>query len=134
MNMYQWEDHTADARLIIRGTHQEDLFQQGLLGMYAFMEPVKTERVAPLVNLDLKGRDRAQLLVDFLSSVITWSAVNKAHYHTLIIHQLEDNHLVALLEGHCVDRFGKDIKAATHHDVVLHKIHGGYEACIIFDI
>ena len=134
MNSYRWESHTADAQLIIQGRQEADLFQQGLHGVYAFMEPVKTEREAPIVNLNLDGRDMTQLLVDFLSNVVTWSAVHKAYYHTLVIKTITHNHLVGILEGHHVECFGKDIKAVTHHEAAIKRVEGHLEASIIFDI
>ena len=134
MNSYKWDGHTADARLLLRGKTEQDLLEQGLHGVYAFMKPVATERMAPIVNLNLQSKDMTHLLVDFLSNVVTWSAVHKAYYHTLRIHKINHNHLEAILEGHLVERFGKDIKAATHHEAAVHHVEGYFEGVVIFDI
>jgi SHS2 domain-containing protein len=133
-NSYEWAAHTADAQLIMHGVQEADLFQQGLLGVYEFMEPVTTEHQAPPVYIELRGRNMEQLLVDFLSNLVTWSYVNKAHYQRLIIHELTPHHFEAALEGNLVEQFGKDVKAVTYHHAQVTRVGDQFQAAVIFDI
>lgn len=134
MDAYRLDDHTADAKLVVYGTTKESLFQQGLLGVYDFMEPALSDVVAPTVTLELRGRDTTQLLVDFLSNVVTWSYINKSCYKTFTLDSLTNTSLTATLTGKLVKCFGKDLKAITHHKAYVKAIAGGFEAAVIFDI
>ena len=134
MDSHEWKLSAKEAKLTLKTKTEASLFSQGLHALYDFMDPVRGRGVAPIVNLDLKGTSLAHVLDQVLASTLTWSYQNKAHYHTIIIHQLLPNHIIAVLEGDIVDSFHRQLKQphahATHSD---HK-DGWFHASLTFDL
>jgi SHS2 domain-containing protein len=134
MDSHQWQTHASEARLILKAKTEAGLFEKGLHAIYDSMDPKRGNAVAPIVNLDLKGQDMAHLLVEFLSSVITWSHAHKAHYHTMIIHQISHSHLIAVLEGHAAESFKHEFKSVTTQGAHIDNTEGWFHANISFKL
>lgn len=131
MDSHQWQVHTTDAQLTLKTKTESGLFEKGLHAIYDSMDPKRGHAVAPLVNIDLKAQDMTHLLSEFLSSVITWTHAHKAHYHTLIIHQISHNHIVGVLEGHSAETFSHEFKSVSPQTNITNK-DGWFHATLTF--
>lgn len=133
MNSHNWNKQASHLELIVKAKSEQGLFEESLHGIYNKINPVRAENVAPIVNLDLKGQDMGHLLKEFVSSVITWSMLHKAHYHSLIIHEISHNHLIGILEGHAADSFENKISLADSKNIHINHKDGWFHACIAFN-
>jgi len=134
MKNYEILEHRADLKIRAFGKTKKELFLNMLLGMSESQKtevlPIKVKKAIKIKSLDLSA-----LLVDFLSEILYLSQVNKEIYNDVKFTKLEDKELEAEIFGQKVERFGEDIKAATHHDLDVHqKEDGSWEATILFDI
>ncbi len=85
-------------------------------------------------EIDIESIDLGALLVDFLSEVLYLIQTNKEIYSDAKFLKLTDSKIEAEILGQKVERFKEDIKAVTYYDLQLEKIHGGWQAVILFDI
>jgi SHS2 domain-containing protein len=127
--------HTADLKIQVYGKTKEELFQNALLGMEESMKPEIKDGEKMMRQIKIKSLDLPALLVDFLSEVLYQNQVNKEIYDNVKFIKFTDANLEAELFGKKVERFGEDIKAATHHGLDIHqKEDGTWEATVLFDI
>lgn len=132
MNSHHWQKHTAHAVLTVKAKTESGLFEQGLHAIYDLIEPVRAANVAPIVNIDLKDNNMEHLWTEFLSNVLTWSMLHKAHYHTFIIHEISHNHVIGVLEGHAANSFKQTLKAVSSKVVHLEHKDRWFNASIEF--
>lgn len=131
MDSHQWQTHAAHATLTLKTKTESGLFEKGLHAIYDSMDPKRGHAVAPIVNIDLKAQDMTHLLAEFLSNVITWTHLHKAHYHTLIIHQISHNHITGVLEGHAAETFSHEFKNVSADGGIVNK-DGWFHATLSF--
>jgi SHS2 domain-containing protein len=133
---YKILEHTADVRLRATGRNQTELFVDALAGMMAILKPrEKTPAMVSSRVIETQASDATNLLVDFLSGVLTLAQIHREGYPRVEFHELSDTTLRAELTGMPVEEFGKDIKAVTYHEAEIHKNERGeLETIIVFDI
>lgn len=134
MNSHQWHKLHAKAKLTVKAKSEAGIFEESLHALYDFMNPARGNAVAPIINLDLKGQDMPHLLGEFLSAVITWTTLHKAHYHTFIVHSMTHNHLVGVLEGNAAESFDHLLKTTSHQLAHIEHKEGWFDASIEFDV
>lgn len=136
MIKYELIPHTADIRLKIEGTTQEELFKAALQGMASILKKGKNlEAPTQTKKIDLKAPDQTTLIVDFLSDVLTTSYTHYAIFDEIEFIQLSTTKLSAIIKGIKVINFDKDIKAVTYHEAnVLKNKNSNLETIIVFDI
>jgi len=135
---YQLAGHTADVRLKIEGKTQEKLFMSALDGMdeiikRGFCKDLDKPQLRQVISI--KSSDLTNLLIDFLSEILTLSHENKAVFCKVKFLRLAKTFLHAEILGTKVDRFDRDIKAVTYHEAEVKKNESGkLQAMIVFDI
>lgn len=130
--------HTADIRLQVEAGNRQEIYAGALKGMNELM--IKDFCSGPDLNfleeeLNISSSDETNLLVDFLSEVLTLSHINKALYCEAELSFPEAHRLSAKINGRPVTAFDEDIKAVTYHEAEIYKeAEGKWKARIIFDI
>ena len=130
-------DHTADIGIIAHGSDPADLFSSAASGMLSLMIDVGTLHGDITKGIVLEARDLETLLVQWLNELLYIIFTEKlvlCEFDILI----EMNRLEARCSGQELDlkddRFKREIKAATYHDLKIVERDGEYSARIIFDI
>lgn len=130
--------HTADVRMRVQGKTLEGLFRDALKGMGNILKDdfcKQTHQVNRKVMVEIKASDNTNLLIDFLSQVLTQSHIENTVFWDVEIIELSEFKIRAKLSGTQVDRYDEDIKAVTYHEAnVKQNKKGFWETCIIFDI
>ena len=131
-------EHTADVRLRIEGSDQQELFIAALDGMNRVIKKgFKGTYTAEALSFELRieSRDMTTLLIDFLSEVLTLSHIYKGVFTEAVFRHLDDKKLDATVSGECVDSFDEDIKAVSYHEAEVEcDAEGIYRTNIILDI
>ncbi len=134
MNSHQWRTHASKAILTVKAKSEPGLFEESVHALFDFIKPIRSNSVAPIVNLDLKGKDMGHLLTELLSNTIKWTNLHKAHYHTFVIHEVSHHHLIGVLEGHIADSFGQILKSTSLKDAHIEHKDGWMTVSIEFNI
>lgn len=138
MHKIQFLPHTADVSIQVEADTLEELYLASLHGMNRILKegfcerkpPVKVER-----EVSIRSVDPTTLLIDFLSSVLTHTYLDRALFCLLDIRTLDDHSIQAVVKGSRVDFFEDDIKAVTYHNAELIQTEKGkWETAIVFDI
>ena len=130
--------HTADIRMLIFDKTLQGLFEQGVKGMNnilkeKFCEKTPNIDIRTLVNVE--ASDTTNLLVDFLSDVLSSSYIEKSIYCEMKIIEFSGQKIKAELLGTKVEAFDEEIKAVTYHEAdVIMNDYGLWETFVIFDI
>ena len=135
MKEFEILEHRTD--LIIRafGKDRKELFLNALLGMAKSQKPTIKNKEKIRRKIQVKSLDLSALLVDFLNEVLYLSQVKKEVYTEIKFEKLSDKELKGEIIGSRIERFGEDIKAATHHDLeIKQKEDKIWQATVIFDI
>ena len=130
--------HTADVALRVTANTLPELFHSALQGMNNILKPGFCDTFCHsdcMMKVEIKARDSTNLLVDFLSEVLTLSYVHKAIFCNAYFPEFSKNHLVAQLFGAWFTTFDEEVKSVTYHEVdVRQNEYGSWETMIIFDV
>jgi SHS2 domain-containing protein len=139
MRHFKFLSHPADVRLKIEGDTLDELFTAGMEGMFDFIKkgfcPTAKE-FSISENIKFSSLDVTALLIDFLSTLLTFSQEKKVIFCRVKFLKLTDTEIEAEVSGVKVDSFDEDLKAVTYHEAEIKKNPktGFYETLIIFDI
>ena len=130
--------HTADIRMSIEGETLQNLFKAGVKGMANLLKENTcelTHKFNSKTRIKTCSLDYTNLLIDFLSDVLTYTYTNKTIYCKINILSLEKYKIVADVFGVETNDFDEEIKAVTYHEAeVIKNKNNLWETCIIFDI
>jgi SHS2 domain-containing protein len=130
-------DHTADIGIIARGSDLPALFCNAAAGMLSLLTDVDTLRPDIDREIRLEANDRETLLVAWLNEILYIIYTEKLILCKFDI-LIDGNRLAAKCAGQELEpkdhRIGREIKAATYHDLEIVERDGEYSAKIIFDI
>ena len=140
---YEFFEHTADIGLRARGKDLSGLFIHAAEGMFAIIAERRpaSRRPGPhkkLFSLSLAARDREELLVSWLSELLSLSDIHNVIFSDYIIREITDKKIKA---QSCGEMFtpetfiGKTaVKAVTYHGLKIETAKpGSLIAEIIFD-
>lgn len=136
MKKFEILPHTADLRIKAFGATKKELFKNSLIGMSSFIKKSIINR-NPEIEKEIKiqSTDINNLLIDFLSEVLTLSDINQEVYFDVKFNKFSDTELEAKIFGVRVDEFDEDIKAVTYHEINIKKNKDGLlEATVVYDI
>ena len=138
MKKYRAFDHTADLGIEVHGKDEVELFENAGMAVHDMIidlrnvEPRQSRRIA------VEGRDREDLLVNFLREILYMFNGERWVLKTLSVRKTAGGGIAAKLEGEPFDpgRHGirKEIKAVTYHQVQVAEGTGGWKARVIFDV
>jgi SHS2 domain-containing protein len=153
MRNFELLPHTADLRLRVEGDTLANLFSAALEGMAEVIKPggcksqiarlpsscrrqvgqAKRKAREMAFTLSLTARNSTQLLIDFLSEVLTRSHEEKAVFCRIEFAELGESSLKAEIFGLETDGFNEDIKGVTYHEAKIQKnSKGDYETTFVF--
>ena len=135
---YEIFEHTADIGVRIKGEDLKDLFKNAGLAVFLISarKQYTVSKEHPKLNINLQAQDIQELFVNWLNEIISLAAVNTLVFHNIIINKLKDNCLEAVVIGSDSGNYkiNTEIKAATHHQLKLEEVEGGWQAEVIFDV
>jgi len=138
--------HTADLKIRAYGSNLQMLFCNVLKGMFESIHPLgsgcvwendrlRCEKLPIERMIDVASHDLPSLLVDFLSEALYLSDVYGEAYLDVVIDDISHTHVCGVLRGVMVDDFeAGEIKAVTHHDLVIEERDGEWVAEVLFDL
>jgi SHS2 domain-containing protein len=132
---YEILEHRADLEIRAFGRTKEELFLNIMIGMEESMRPTLKEEIERTKReIEIKALDLPSLLVDFLNEVLYLVQTGREIYNKIEFSKFTDTEIKAELSGFKVERFGEDIKAATHHNLEIKQDKNNLEVTILFDI
>ncbi len=136
-------EHTADVGLRVFAHSAEDLYVNAAKGMFAIIagRKARVKKAAGIkktkFELDICARNREELLVGWLSELLTLFDIHDLIFVRYKINQLTAKQIKALAWA---EPFNKqiytrktEIKAVTYHQLKIKKVAGDLVAEIIFD-
>lgn len=100
--------HTADVRMMIESKSLKGLFVDGVKGMgYILKESFceSPKKIDKKIIVQLQASDQTNLLIDFLSDVLSISYIEKMVCCHIEIVEFSKNYIKAELSGSIVDKF-----------------------------
>lgn len=133
---YEWLEHTSDVKVLVHATTLESLFSDGLKAMTDFLNPeMATPTEAVLRTIILDAPDVTSLFIDFLSTALLETYIQKAAFQEVTFQKLTETEVHATLSGFRFEGLREDIKAVTYHEADVHKNEvGEWETLVVFDI
>ncbi len=130
--------HTADIRMKIEDLSMQDLFLTGLKGMNNILQKGFCDQIHRFycrTRIETHSLDYTNLLVDFLSDILSLSCTEKVIYCRIQFIEFSESTIVADIFGAPVNSFDQEIKAVTYHEADIYKNHNDkWETNIVFDI
>ena len=150
MKNHEWIDHTADAGVRVYAKNLKTLFKNAAAAMFQLIaKPHKNilqshARSFQLqemtggrkIKIHLDASNREELLIRWLSELISLSDCKRLVFTKFEIEELSDQNLNALVTGQPRKYFSieTEIKAVTYHELKIQKKDSFYSAQIIFDV
>jgi len=132
---YEFIDHTADLAVKVQGKDLPTLFTNAAKAMIEYLSPTSaSSQVSAEEEIVLSAFDQNALLVAWLSEILYRTEIEKKVYTEFEIKELTEKSLRVAISGYQAQKFAKDIKAVTHHNLAIEKTGEGYEVTITFDI
>ncbi len=130
--------HTADVEIRVFGATYKRLFENNLKAMNNILKENCGDGVGHfdcLMRLTITSTDPTNLLVDFLSEILSLTYIQKALFSNIYFSELSNNKIDAQLYGKWIDGCDEEIKAVTYHEAYVKQNEDGtWESHIIFDI
>lgn len=131
--------HTADIRMELHGESPQELFVLALKGMSQILKSDICEQTSEFnkkTKLEIQASDYTNLLIDFLSEVLSNSYVEKAIFCNANILEFSEFKIKAEIEGYEVEMFDEEIKAVTYHEANMQQDIENtlWKTKIVFDI
>lgn len=134
---FEFLEHSADVRIVAKGSNNENLFTAALAGLCEVILPNwrnDTRDITISQYLKVKSVDITALLIDFLSEVLSLSHQNKCLFCEVKFKHLNESSLEAEIRGFEVDKFEEDVKAVTYHEAEVIFKDYVYQTVIVLDI
>jgi len=136
---YHLLDHPADIRLEVEANSLEELFLGAVEGMalilYSDFKNLQNNKKIIKQKINLSSLNQETLLIDFLNKILTLSDIEGAVFPVATIQKLTDNKIEAEITGYPVERFDKEIKAVTYHQLKIEKTKEKMlKTTILFDV
>jgi SHS2 domain-containing protein len=134
MSDFEEIDHTADWAFRVRASTLPELFVRAARAVYALAHV--TLAPGPRVEraVTLEAIDAESLLVAWLNELLWLWQSERLACDEFDIETLTPTTLVARVRGAPAAEWGKDIKAATYHDLAIRRTAEGYEVTVVLDV
>ncbi len=138
MKTYKPIDHTADLGIEISGKDEQEVFENAGMAVHDLIADLRHVRPREVRKVAVEGRDRADLLVNFLREILF--LYNGKHWllKKVTIGKFSRGKIEATLTGEPFDsaRHGlkHEIKAVTYHQAEVKETPQGWKARVIFDV
>ncbi len=133
-----YHSHTADIRMVIKAKTLEELFEFSIKGMSNILKEDACKEsydIQSKITIEISASDYTNLLIDFLSEVLSYSYIENAIYCTINFLEFSAYTLKAEVSGSHIEQFDEEIKAVTYHEAnVCKNGKGHWQTGVIFDI
>ncbi len=137
MRKFEIIEHTADIGIRAFGKDMAELFSNAATGMFSLITDLKKVKEEEKYKVTVQGRNREDLMVNWLSELLYRFDVDKIIPSRYNILQISDSNLKAEVNGEKYDdnrhTIEREVKAATYYQLKVEK-KSCWEAQIIFDI
>lgn len=130
-------DHTADTAVRVHAPSREALFALAARAMFSLMFDLAGAEVGRNRTVRLEAPNLDELLVDWLSALLSWSEIDRVAYFAVSSIEVGEQRIEAEVGGPPIDGLevtGPPIKAVTYHGLEIHRTDGCWEATIVFDV
>ncbi|MGK7872811.1 MAG: archease [Xenococcaceae cyanobacterium] len=127
-------EHTADWAYRVWGQSLEELFIQAAQGLYHLVGVQLAVQSRVTREIRLQGVDSESLLVAWLNELLHLYESENLGFDLVEILQLDGKTLHAKVTGAPVQRWLKDIKAATYHNLAIRSTETGFEVTLVLDV
>ena len=138
MKRYETFDHTADLGVRVFGQTCEEVFTNAAYALFDLRTDLSDVRENLSYDLRLEAADREELLVRWLSELLSLSESRGYLFKNFSFSHLNQASLRAVARGEVFDpsrhKFKMEIKAVTYHQLELKEKDGKWEARVILDI
>lgn len=138
MKTYKPIDHTADLGIEISGKDEQEVFENAGMAVHDLIADLRHVRPQEVRKIAVEGRDREDLLVNFLREILF--LYNGEHWllKKVTIGKFSRGKIEATLTGEPFDRarhgLKHEIKAVTYHQAEVKETPQGWKARVIFDV
>jgi len=137
MKKYDIIEHTADIGIKAYGKNLSECFENAAVGMFDIISDTKKIKPVGEYEISLKSDTVEELLVDWLSKLLTVSDISNVLFGKFDVSVDEEKcELNANVYGEIFDSerhtVGKEIKAVTYHILEVNKEKGYVQ--VLFDI
>lgn len=135
MGSYKLISHTADAGIEVKGKSIEEIFFYSTLGLYE-IAGVEQGEVKGKKEIDIEADTIEELLIKFLNELIYYINVKGLAGEIEKIEIKKDIRYKIRTEINMrkIEKFEKEVKAATYHNISIRKRNGEFITTIIFDL
>ena len=132
---YEILPHTSDLKIRFYGDDLKLLFANSIKGMFEAIGPVFNNSIIIEREIEVHSHDAESLLVDCLSEALYLSDAYGEAYTNFIVKEVSRTSVKGMLRGMKIKSFkGGEIKAVTHHDIMVTDRDGFWIAEVLFDL
>ncbi|EKE27394.1 MAG: hypothetical protein ACD_3C00213G0003 [uncultured bacterium (gcode 4)] len=122
MVTYEIIEHPSELRIRVYWKSIEEIFTNAGKVIWKILKTTPFPRTNKNIHLiKIKSSDMNNLLIDFLSEILTYSHINKSIYTKFNIKSIQETEITAEIFWYRVQWFDEDIKAVTYQDVNIMK-------------
>ena len=125
--------HTADWELEVWAPDLATLLKEAARGMYHLAEAKITSQPRISHIIEFTDLEPEILLIDFLNELIFLTESEWLAFDQFDL-QFKSGQMIAKVAGARIDTIGKEIKAATYHNLNIIETEAGCSANIVFDV
>ncbi len=138
MERFRVLEHTADIGFEAFGATREELFRNAGLALIDLIVDLKTVAPGEELAIEVRGRDSAGLLVNWLSEILYWHDTGGWLFCDFEVQTLREDLVSAVARGERFDRTRHQakllVKAITYHQLTLGPTAEGWRARVYVDI
>jgi SHS2 domain-containing protein len=132
---HEFEDHTSEVRVHLRAPDLPSLYREAGLALAELMAPAaEPTHGGDWDELELRARDPAALLVDFVDELIYRVDTTGQVFADVEVDRADATSLRARVRGSTPPEFKTAVKAATFHGLHVEPKDGGWEAHLVLDV
>jgi SHS2 domain-containing protein len=133
---HSFEEHTGEVRLELTAPSCEELFAEAGRALAELMlgEVGVPPDSAPMKAVEVRARDRAALLVEWLNELIFLSETSKRVFTHFRVERVDETEALAVVAGVAPEVLKTAVKAATLHGVSVQDSNGSWRASVVLDV
>lgn len=135
---FSFLDHTADLRIVARGTDLKNLFEGAARSMMQIMVRGRSDERTGAIRLAVTGEDLSDLMVRWLGEVLYLFEGEKQVVMDVGVDFISPSRLDATLKTVPLDpnlhEILCEIKAVTYHQIQVAEKGDRWEARVVFDL
>jgi SHS2 domain-containing protein len=138
MKPYEVIDHTADIGLMVRGRDLPSLFEHAAEGFFDLITDLKEVKGTIEKRIAIRAEPLERLMVDWLSELLYLHDVELLLFSQFHVESVGEDGLEAVVRGEPFvegrHEIKTEVKAVTHHQIMVKESEKGWVARIIFDL